>query len=72
MYTKLQQNCLRKMLSEKKKKKNTKQQKKKKRKEKKEKEKAKWEVSLINSYLAFCIFLSFLLAFFYHIVLEIR
>ena len=53
MYTKLQQNCLRKMLSEKKKK------------EKKEKEKAKWEVSLINSYLAFCIFLSFLLAFFY-------
>ena len=61
MYTKLQQNCLRKMLSEKKK-----------RKEKKEKEKAKWEVSLINSYLAFCIFLSFLLAFFYHIVLEIR
>ena len=57
------------MLSEKKKKKNTKQQKKKR---KKEKEKAKWEASLINSYLAFCIFLSFLLAFFYHIVLEIR
>ena len=72
MYTKLQQNCLRKMLSEKKKKEKHKATKKKKRKEKKEKEKAKWEVSLINSYLAFCIFLSFLLAFFYHIVLEIR
>ena len=38
----------------------------------KEKEKAKWEVGLINSYLAFYIFLSFLFAFFYHIVIEIR
>ena len=43
-----------------------------KKKRKKEKEKTKWEASLINSYLAFYIFLSFLLAFFYHIVLEIR
>ena len=57
------------MLSEKKKRKT---QSNKKKKRKKEKEKAKWEASLINSYLAFCIFLSFLLAFFYHIVLEIR
>ena len=57
------------MLSEKK---QRKKQSNKKKKRKKEKEKAKWEASLINSYLAFCIFLSFLLAFFYHIVLEIR